>query len=311
MLAQMLWGMAGALIAAALLAMAVLVIGRLRRARRDVRREAAAARLKTFLMQAMAGAPVDGVGGLTVSPRLLAETLLQISGLVSGAPRRLMADTVAARGGVRLLAQGSASRHRQTRLASIEALGLFRPSEAAIPLRMELHDPDPLVRIASVIALAGLEAPISAGRLLDIVLGCGRAASARVGDALTRLAQRDPGVFTAALERADVDDAMRAAMLTALGQAGQIAAAPVLFRHAVSTSAAVRAAALDSLGVLKHPDAEGFIARGLGDADWQVRAASIRAARSAPFRALAPAVQALRNDPFWLVRFEARGRAAT
>jgi HEAT repeat protein len=129
--------------------------------------------------------------------------------------------------------------------------------------------------------------------------------SDRVADLLTRLTLRAPGETIRALERWTLPELVKARLLNALAQSGDYQALPVITKAVGDRSIMVRAAAVDALGALQHPDCENALRSALQDESWEVRMRAATAIGAADLPDLSDALLVASEDAIWLVRSEA------
>ncbi len=303
-----LWWSSIALALIALGWMAGLIIARLFRENSEKRRQIDRRALSLAHLNIMNG---TGDAALQLAPfqhrgRLMAETLLEVLGLVRGAERdTLIAAMVEAGVDDRLrarLKRGS----RTGRLAAVEALSAFPSDDTRIALRaLYVATRDPEVRIAAARTLIDLGDP---PRVLDMVRDRGSqaaAASLLYAPVLRRLAIGAPDEALAALTEPDLGVGARAVLIDAVGASGDYRALPTLSLLAVAPEVVLRVAALRALGAMGHPGAAGIIATALSDEAWDVRAEAAVVAGKIGTTSLVPALAGLLDDPVWWVRFRA------
>lgn len=294
--------------AAALVWMSGLIVGRLLRERVDGRRAADQTSVRMLFLALMGG---EAEAELRLKPycrraRLMAEALLEILGLVRGAERERIIESLARLGvhdRLRLrLHRGS----KAGRIAAAEALAAFPDVATVEALRSALgRSRDGDFRVAVLTALLDMEA---APPLQDILREVGdrglqdsllyepvirRAAAAAPLDAL------DVFILSAA------PAATRAVLADALGASGDYRAVEPLGQTAAAPELELRIASVRALGLLGHPAAAEAVTNALSDPAWEVRSAACEAAGRIGLVQAAPSLIHALADPAWWVRFRA------
>lgn len=303
-----LWWSSLLLAGIALVWMAGLIIARLFRENSEARRKVDRQMLSKACLDIMAGESdaAEGLRPFQHRSRLLAETLLEVLGLVRGVEReRLITSLVEAGVDERLrsrLTRGS----RTGRLAAVEALSAFPSDETRLHLRrLQQTSGDAEIRIATVRTRIDIGDPPHARDLIADLTGRSDKDSLLYAPVLRQLAIDAPDDALAALSTPDLGVAARALMIDAVGAGGDYRALPALSLLAAAAEPVVRMAAVRALGLLGHPDAAGPIAEALKDDAWDVRAEAAVAGGRIGTPALTPRLVALLDDPVWWVRFRA------
>lgn len=304
----LLWWSSLLLAGVALCWMAGLIIARLFRDNSESRRRADRQAVSSAYLAIMADAS-DATTRLQPyqhRSRLLAESLLEVLGLVRGIERdRLITSLVEAGVDERLrsrLTRGS----RTGRLAAVEALSAF-PSDAtrAHLRRLQQTSDDAEIRIATVRTRIDIGDPPLAQDLMADLAGRSDRDSLLYAPVLRQLAIDAPDDAMAALAMPDLSVAARAVMIDAVGASGDYRALPNLSLLTAEPQSVLRMAAVRALGLLAHPGAAETIASALQDDAWDVRAEAAVASGKIGSVTLIPALLALLDDPVWWVRFRA------
>lgn len=285
-----------------------LIIARLFRENSEARRKIDRQALSSAYLAIMGGAD-DAATRLQPfqhRSRLLAETLVEILGLVRGAERdRLIASLANAGVDGRLrsrLTRGS----RTGRLAAVEALSAFPSEETRSHLRyLQETSSDAEIRIATVRTRIDIGDPPRAQDLIADLAGRLDKDSLLYAPVLRQLAIGAPDDALAALAMPDLSVAARAVMIDAVGASGDYRALTTLSLMAAAPEPILRMAAVRALGSLAHPSAAGTIAEALADDAWDVRAEAAVAGGKIGVPTLMPPLVALLDDPVWWVRFRA------
>ena len=236
--------------------------------------------------------------------RLMAESLLDVLGLVRGIERdRLIASLVHAGVPDRLryrLTRGS----RTGRLAAAEALSAF-PSAATRTALRALHrnSTDAEIRIASIRTLIDVGDPPSALELIADLDGKAESDSLLYAPVLRRLAVDAPDDALKTLTLPGLGVAARSVMIEAVGASGDYRALPTLSLMTAAPELSLRMCAVRALGALAHPGSADTIAGALADDAWDVRAEAAMAAGKIGGSGLVLALTPLLDDPVWWVRF--------
>lgn len=302
----LLWTISLVMAAGSLLMMTGLITGRALDARRSVRSARIAQAIETALLGAMDGTPSASLPGLVRHRRIAARSILEMSTLIRGADfdaaLKAMKDAGAEAGLIRL----TASRNGEDRLAGIEALGLLATPGARKALRDTIvHGRTPRETIAAARALQSLGEDPPLDQVLAALEPAAGLAPMELAAVLAPIARDNPQVLSGYLARTSLPPAIRALMITALGEAGSYAMAPLITIYADDPEPRIRSAVLHALGSLGHPDARPFIEAGLDDPDADVRAEAARAAGRIALGALTPKLVAALADQEWVVRFAA------
>lgn len=304
----LLWWSSLLLAGIALSWIAGLIIARLFRENSEARRIADRQALSGAYLAIMAGA---SDAGTRLRPyqhrsRLLAESLLEVLGLVRGVERdRLISSLVEAGVDERLrsrLTRGS----RTGRLAAVEALSAF-PSDATRDClrRLQQTSDDAEIRIATIRTRIDIgDSPLAQDLMADLA-GRSDGESLLYAPVLRQLSINAPDDAMAALAMPGLSVAARAVMIDAVGASGDYRALALLSTLAAAPEVVLRMAALRALGSLAHPDAAETVEVALKDDAWDVRAEAAMAAGKIGAARLVPHLVALLDDPEWWVRFRA------
>lgn len=294
--------------AAALLWMCGLIAARLIRARADSARAADREAVIAAYLAIMSG---EGAATGRLVPyqrraRLLAETLLELLGLVRGAERNLL---IAGLQGLHVddrfrarLSQGS----RTGRLAAAEALEAFPGDDTERALqRLYRSASDPELRIAAIRALIEIDAAPSIDTVLRNLEHHDQTESPLYGPVLRRLVADAPDAALEAFERTDLNPAACAVLADALGASGDYRAVALLTPRAGAPNPIVRAASIRALGMLGHPAAKAALVPAFDDPEWEVRSEACEAAGRIADAQYAPLLEDRLADKEWWVRFRA------
>lgn len=299
------WVLAVALCAAALLWMAGLILLRLRHARRTARRRADRSRVEAALVGILqgAGAAEGALRPYAGRARLMAETLLEFMGLVRGADRERVLEVLAGLGVPATLRARLRRGSLAGRMASAEALSVFPSPETEAALDAAASEGAPAAfRLAALRSLDQLGEGVPLRRLLAELEAGRLRPTPVVGELVRSIVARRPQAAVRELRAGAAHEAVQAMLVEGLGASGDYGALGPLLEVATAPSAEVRAAVQAALGRLMHPAAAGAVAAGLEDPAPQVRAAAAQAAGDARFMGLAAALEARLADPAWRVR---------
>jgi HEAT repeat protein len=301
------WTTAGALASIAICWMLSLIVLRLLRQRADDRRAKDRAVVMRALLALLRG---DETAEARLSPyigraRLMAESILELQGVVRGADLARVLARLRDLGVVKVLAARLRLGSKAGRLLSLEALSAIGGEEAQMAMRHAFGFSEPMVRIAAVKGLIDSGAPPSVGEMLDHVVQGRMTASGFFAELLGDVVSRRPDEAMEALTRSELTLRLRTLLLDGLGRSGAYHALPVLIDATRSAEPEVRTAAVRALGRLKHPAAAAALGAALSDQQWIVRAAACEAAGAAGLSQFTRALALLLNDPQWWVRFRA------
>ena len=306
-LAADLWVMAGGLIALALLTMATLMAIRIIRDYRTALRRKALSGCRRVLLGLIAG-QVDGRRDLVRLARrgdLMADTLLEIAGLIRGADRDLLLTGIKAAGGFEPLARGAKRGGRRRRLIGLEAIATFPLVDCEPVLRNSLRDLDPEIRLAGVSGLIEAGAAISPAQLIHAAREGRLPVSLRFMGLLKRLIGLHPDAAVGVLGKSDLPLAYQLMLADGLGECGTYSAIPILVEKSQASSPELRAVAIIALGRLRHPGAEITVLRAMADTDWRVRRAAVEAVGLINPEGHVAALSERLADPVWIVRTQA------
>jgi HEAT repeat protein len=304
---KILWWASWALAACALVWMTALIFARLWRdffARRRADQIAGIESAYLGLMRGEAGA-LEALAPYHREASLLAETLLRVLDVVRGGERERLVGGVSAIGLDRLLRRDAERGDPTSRLARIEALGLFPGPETEAVLRRVSRRARGEVRLAAARALTSMGAK---GDLLELIADMERRRepwAGSMGEVLRLLAEQQPADCAALFARTDLPDPVRAMLAEALGNGGDYRNLLGLAEAAMRARPLVRAASIRALGRLMHPGCAPVLAWALRDPDWQVRGAAARAVGEVGLVDLSPRLAARLADPVWWVSFQA------
>lgn len=294
--------------AAALAWMTGLILARLLRERSDGRRSADQARVREIFLEIMGG---EAKAEQQLNPyaghaRLMAEALAELLGLVRGAERERLIDSLVKLDVPERLRRRLNRGGKAGRIAAAEALAAFGDVATVDALRAALRQSkDGNFRVAVLTALLDMEAaPLLQDMLADIAdrdLQESLLYEPIIRRAVAASPQEALDVFT----MSGASAATRAMLADALGASGDYRALEPLSRTAAASELVLRIASVRALGLLGHPAAEEAITAALSDTAWEVRSAACEAAgRIGLVRAAPMLIQAL-ADKAWWVRFRA------
>lgn len=294
--------------AAALVWMAGLILARLRRERADQTRAADQARVRALFLEIMAG---DADAAQRLSPyaeraRLMAETLVEVLGLVRGVERDRLIDGLVKLGLAERLRLRLNRGGKAGRIAAAEALAAFPDVATVEALRASLgRSRDGDFRVAVLTALLAMEAaPPLQDMLIDL-------ANRDLQDSLLyepvirRAAAASPMEALDVFLLSEAPSATRAVLADALGASGDYRAVEPLCRTAASPELELRIASVRALGLLGHPAAEEAVTGAFSDPAWEVRSAACESAGRIGLVQTAPMLIQALGDPAWWVRFRA------
>ncbi len=307
-LLNQLWMTSLLLMAAALAWMSWLILSRLFRERSQANRAEHRKSVSRAYLQIMGG-DAEGEARLQAyqhQARLLAESLLEVMGLVRGAEReRLVAALTRLEVDATLrdrLNRGS----RTGRLAAAEALAAFSSQATTAALSsLYMASRDGEVRIAAIRSLIEIDAAPSIEAVVVDLEKRGETESLQHLPVLRRLASADPDAALAVFNSPDRSPTLRAVLAEALAGSGAYSCLPALIDATSDPNAALRLAAVRGIGQLAHPAASAAVEAALHDAAWDVRAEACATAAKLGARQLAPSLTACLNDAEWWVRFRA------
>lgn len=304
----LLWWTSLLLAAIAILWMIGLIVARLFRQNDETRRAADRKALASAYLAIMGGAddPTIVLRPFQRRARLLAETLLEVLGLVRGAERERLIGSLERCGVDQRLRWRLTRGSRTGRLASAEALSAFPSVETRAALESLYHNAgDAELRIAAVRTLIEIDAPPAPEALIADLEKRHEADSLLYVPVFRRLAVDAPDAMLAAFQSGSLRSATRAVVAEALGASGDYRSLAVLLDAADAADVVLRATIIRALGALGHPGASAAVIRALADSEWDVRAeACVAASRIGSPSFAEPLARAL-SDPEWWVRFRA------
>jgi HEAT repeat protein len=290
-----------------ILMLVLLVLRRVRLARRGRRWAATEERLKPMVLAFLGG---------EVAPPVLSpheqDVLADMLGAYGRVLRGPSAERIAAyfeRNGVvqRELEALAGDRSVWRRAAAAHRLGDIHAESAVPGLIAALDDPSRDVRTAAVRSLGRLAPPDAVDPLLAVFVD-GRAPSALIGWALLQIGV--PALPRLRVAMAGPDAANRAAAVLMVGLLGAASDADALADRLRDTSAEVRAEAaraLGRLGVMRH---QPELVLALDDRVPDVRAAAATALGRLQARVLEPLIAVAQDDRFEVARAAAYAAAA-
>ncbi|MDY6923149.1 MAG: HEAT repeat domain-containing protein [Pseudomonadota bacterium] len=303
-----LWWVSLVLGAAALTWMGGLILARLVRARFDTRRAADQKHVRGLFLEIMGG---DAGAELRLIPyqtraRLMAEALMEVLGLVRGAERERLIESLARLGVADRLRLRLGRGSKAGRIASAEALAAFPDVATVSALRSMLgraRDGD--FRVAVLTALLDMEAAPPLKDMLADMAHRGLQDSLLYEPAIRRAAAAAPLEALDLFILAASPSVTRAVLADALGASGDYRAVDPLARTAAAPELELRIASVRALGLLGHPAGEAAVTNAFSDTAWQVRSAACEAAGRIGLIRAAPLLLEALGDPAWWVRFRA------
>lgn len=309
----LLWWSSLVFAAAALVWMTGLILARLLRERADRKRTVDQGHVRGLFLAIMGG---DAEAELRLKPfcrraRLMAETLLEVLGLVRGAERERLIECLARLGVADHLRRRLYRGSKAGRIAAVEALAAFPDVATVAELRSALDGSrGGDFRVAVLTALLDMEAAPPLKDILKEVADRGLQESLLYEPVIRRAAAASPLEALDVFILARAPPATRAVLADALGASGDYRAVQPLSRTAAAPELELRIASVRGLGLLGHPAAEEAVINAFSDPAWEVRSAACEAAgRIGLVQAASLLVHAL-ADPAWWVRFRA-GEALT
>lgn len=305
----LIWTAAEVLASIAICWMLTLIILRLLRQRADERRAKDRAMVMRALLALLRG---DAAAEGNLKPylgraRLMAESILELQGVVRGADLARVLGRLRDLGVVKVLAARLRLGSKAGRLLSLEALSAIGGEDAQFAMRRAFTFDEPMIRIAALKGLIESGDPPAVEEMLDYALKGRVPPSGFFADLLGEVVSLAPDAAIEALARSDLTQRLRTLLLESLGRSGAYQALPALIEASKSDDPEVRTAAVRGLGRLKHPAAAHALGVALSDEQWIVRAAASEAVGAAGLAQMARAVAVLLNDPQWWVRFRAGG----
>lgn len=304
----LLWWVSLALAMGALAWMVGLVLARVFRERAALARDLDRRRLRAVCLAIAGGADQlsEGLQPFRHRARLMADTLLEFGAIVRGVERERLITayeqvSADARFRERLFLGG-----RTGRLASAEALALFRSDETEQALgRLVEYSRDAELIATAVRSLVDLGRPPPLGRLLDDLEAGQQTDSLVYLPVVRRLVALFPDEAMSRLDSDTTLPAARVLLSDAVAATGDYRAVGPLRRAAQADRPDIRIAALRGLGLLAHPASIPTLTQALSDPDWEVRATACEALGRAGIReGVADLVDRL-SDSVWWVRFQA------
>lgn len=241
----LLWWMSLLLAMIAIAWMLGLIVARLFREKDEARRGADRKALASAYLAIMGGA---GDAAIVLQPfqrraRLLAETLLEVLGLVRGAERERLIDSLAGVGVDQRLRARLTRGSRTGRLAAAEALSAFPSPETRAALETLYRDArDPELRIPAVRTLIEIGAAPAPETLIADLEKRYEADSLLYVPVFRRLAVDAPDAMLAAFRSANLRPATRAVVAEALGASGDYRSVAALLDQADAADVVLRAA---------------------------------------------------------------------
>lgn len=304
----LIWWTSLALAAGALIWMVGLILGRLLRERAEAGRARDRQVIQQAFLDIMAGSG-DAIGRLRKvqrRARLMAETLLEVVGLVRGGERERLIS------GLFAFNVDHVFRHRlfrgsfAGRIAAAEALAMFPGEGSTAALRRALAAARAVeLRVGVMKSLIELGTPPSLAEVLADLEGRRASESLLYLPLIGRLVADDPKTALRAFGDSRLAGEPRVILAEALGGSGDYRALEPLCLATRAPDIELRIACIRALGMLGHPGAEKAVLSALDDPVWMVRAASCEAAGRIGLRAAIPKLAEQLANEIWWVRFRA------
>jgi len=231
--------------------------------------------------------------------------VLEVLGLVRGETRKDFVEDLTRAGTAEALRRRLQDGKPQDRQCAAEALAAFAPGESEAALQQAWWDSHPDVRFAAMRASILIGAPPAFSDILAIAGNAAPRNRARAL-ALTKLmAEKFPRNGRHILVLADTPIATRVAIIEGLAANLDQGAFDALIAIADDAAPQVRAACIAAIAQRPGVASDELVMRGLGDADWTVRASAALAAGRVRLARAEPELRALRHDEHWWVRLRA------
>ncbi|WP_232307542.1 MULTISPECIES: HEAT repeat domain-containing protein [Sphingobium] len=292
------------------LGMAALLLFLVIRRDRAERGEAQRAALIKALIREIMGGGEDALASPAFRRARTADKLAAIGRMIQllrGEDRNRLIALVERDGLLKKALRRTHSSRRRAQVDAMRMLGSIGGTQAVEALMAVLHeDPHIDTRLEAASLLAQLDAlPAPESLIADLSLHEARITP--LHRTLFRLiAVSHPVELLALGHSRQLQPAVRALVIDALGWTENFAALPLLAAAAVDPHPPVRLAALDSATRLGHPGSAGWIIRLLDDPEHPVRSRAIRACQIMKLSAAVPLLAAMRNDPSPWVRLRAQ-----
>lgn len=303
---SLIWMAALALMLAAFVALAVLIIARVRREREERADPDRRARISKALLHfaATSGPPPAFAISNRIERQMLLETALDAVQIMRGpAKARLVQLLRDFRLDKRLRRQARSGSMRD-RLSAIEALSLFPDEETIAVLRAAERSRDLRVWLTALRTRTSIGAGPDMAALLELVERPGARRSPVMQDLIAARTLENLPEALGAL-RGELPGPTRALLIRALGESGRIEALDPVRIALHNVDPAVRSAAAGALGALGFDAAADSLARATRDEDWRVRLKASEAIGRLGLWRHAECLSPLLEDPVWWVRFRA------
>ena len=304
----LIWWTSLTLSAGSLIWMIGLIAGRLLRERAEAGRERDRRVIQHAFLDIMAGSgdAICRLGKVQRRARLMAETLLEVVGLVRGGERERLISALAAfrvdHVFRRRLFRGSFA----GRIAATEALAIFPGESSTTALRRALAAARGVeLRVGVMKSLIELRTPPSLAEVLADLAGRRASESLLYLPLIARLVADDPMTALRAFGDSCLPAEPRVILAEALGGSGDYRALEPLCLAARAPDIELRIACIRALGMLGHPGAEKAVLAALNDRVWMVRSAACEASGRIGLRSAIPQLADQLRDEVWWVRFRA------
>ena len=300
------WTAALVIVAGAFVALAALIVARLRRERIERADPDRRARISKALLNfaVKGGAPPELNLASSFERRIAAETALDAAPIMREQAKARMVEFLREAGldsRLRRLARRGTMRDR---LSALEALRLFDDAETIATLKRAEASRDLRVWLAALRTRTEIGAGPDMLGLLQFVERPGARRSPVMQDIIVSRTLEHPGEALRAL-RAVLPPLTRALLVRAIGETGRMEALDPLRAALHDPDPAVRSAAAVALGALGFDAAADALARATRDVDWRVRLKASEAIGRLGLWRQADCLRPLLDDPVWWVRFRA------
>lgn len=304
----LIWWTSLALTSGALIWMTGLIVGRVLRERAEAGRARDRQIIQHAFLDIMAGSgdAIGRLGKVQRRARLMAETLLEVVGLVRGAERERLISALAAFNVDHVFRRRLFRGSFAGRIAAAEALAIFRGEGSTAALRKALAAArGGELRVGVMKSLIELGAPPSLDEVLADLAGRRASESLLYLPLIARLVADDPMTALRAFGDSRLAGEPRIILAEALGGSGDFRALEPLCLATRAPDVELRIACIRALGMLGHPGAEKAVLAALDDPVWMVRSAACEASGRIGLRSAIPQLADQLRDEVWWVRFRA------
>jgi len=195
-------------------------------------------------------------------------------------------------------------RNPARRIRAAEMLALMPDAEVIDALHRKLDDPEPHVRIAAASALVATDDRLTVDELVEKLEIGVTVRSQALRHIFVHLAARDGAAVLRLLERRP-SELVQALAIHGLGATQDYAVTDAIARCMDSPSASVRAEAMRALAAIGHPRAAPAVLKGLTDDAWEVRTEAAICAGRIQLTEAAGLLRERLADASWWARFRA------